>query len=124
MSSQPKFQPAPGFILAKPMSVEELKSQDSTSLLSLPDSASKEKDSVGIARVVAMGGTPLEVAVAIADISSKVGVDQESSNMWSLASLKPGDLIAYIPYTDAIIMVGIEKHNLVPYRNVMAVMQG
>ncbi len=98
------FHPAPGYILAKPLTREELSRNNSK--LSLPDSAGKEKDSVGIARVIECG---------------KVRVTDIGSEEWEGPKLKAGDLIAYMPFTDAIIMNGFDKQNLVSYRNIMAV---
>lgn len=73
---------------------------------------SKEKDSVGVAEVIECG------------VNREVnGPKNTSLREWRGVDLKPGDLIAYIPFTDAILMDGFEKRNLVPYTNIMAVSQ-
>ena len=76
--------------------------------LKLPDNVSKEKDSVGVARVVECG--PIRSTL-------------DDGPEWTGVKLSPGDLLAYIPFTDAILMDGYEKLNLVPYRNIMAISQ-
>ena len=93
------FHPAPGYILGRPVTREEI--SKSTNKLLMPDAVGKLKDSVGIAEVLELGDKLKDDSVTI--------------------ELKPGDLIAYIPFTDAIIEEGSVKHNLVPYKNVMAI---
>lgn len=92
------FKPAPGYILGRPVSREEL--SQSTTALALPDQVGKLKDSVGIAEVLLLG---------------KLKDDDPA------ITLKPGDLVAYIPFTDAVIEQGYHKRNVIPYRNVMAI---
>lgn len=112
MSEQekPQFKPAPGYILAKPLTREEL--AKSSSLLALPDDVGKEKDSVGIAEVLECGHL----------VAEHIGLDSEGGVPAELLDLKPGDLVAYMPFTDAIIMDGFEKHNIIAYKNIMAIL--
>jgi hypothetical protein len=105
---KPEFHPAPGYILGKPLTREEL-AKSSTSL-SLPDNVGKEKDSVGIAEVLECGNPGTDIAH-----------DGVGYSRWEGEDLSPGDLVAYIPFTDAIIMDGYEKRNLIAYKNIMAV---
>lgn len=100
MSQSNHFKPSPGFVLARPLKREELHGKSS---LAMPDGVANEKDAVGIAEVVELGKQK----------------DKDPDLM-----LEPGDLIAYMPYTDVIIMDGFEKRNLVAYKNIVAIAKG
>lgn len=117
--TKPKFHPAPGYILAKPLTREEL-AKSSTSL-DLPDNAGKEKDSVGVARVLELGGAGPEELRTIALMVKLATAKSYPKAGTAYGNLKVGDLVAYMPFTDAIILDGYEKLNLIAYRNVMAV---
>lgn len=99
-----KFKPAPGYILAKPMTREELHN----SSLALPQSAKDGNDSVGVAKVIECG------AVRTIDDNKE----------WLGEDLAVGDLIAYMPYTDVIIMEGFDKLSIVPYKQIVATRKG
>lgn len=107
------FQPAPGFVLAKPLSREEV--SNLTTSLALPDKTGKEADSVGIAQVIACGD------VRKTRTGWEWPTEDGNPSAYKRYALMPGMLIAYIPFTDAIIMDGFDKHNLVPYRSIMAI---
>lgn len=74
------------------------------SSLAIPESAKGVNDSVGIAKVIECG--------AIRTID-----DQKE---WLGDSIEVGDLIAYMPFTDVIILQGFEKLCIVPYKQIVA----
>ena len=95
------FRPAPGFVLARPLKKEE--QQQST--LSMPGSAKDKTDSVGVAEVIECG--------AIRTIDGQVEFEYK---------LEPGDIIAYMPFTDVLIDAGsFEKNCLVGYTSIRAI---
>ena len=112
--NKPKFKdwkPAPGFVLCLPKKREDL--QTSKSGLSMPDSVGKVSDSVGVGEVVKCG-----------KIRTTFYNNQDKANNiteWSGEKLEPGDLIAWMPYTDTIIQIDTKKYSLVPYDKIRAV---
>ena len=107
-AKSPEFHPAPGFILGKPLTREEVSNTKTT--LKLTDAAGKEKDSVGIARVIELGWPRTGYYKG----SQYQGPD------WLGEKLEVGDLVAYMPYTDVIILDGYEKRNIIPYEKIVA----
>lgn len=84
-------------------------SKKSSSSLSLPDDVGKEKDSVGVAEVVKCGLNR---------------IDEHNQAEWLGEPIEPGDLVAYMPFTDVIIPDGFKKLNLVKYSSILAVAKG
>lgn len=115
---KPEFHPAPGYVLAKPMTREEL-AKSSTSLV-MPDNAGKEKDAVGVATVIETGPMDLELAMKLGKLPLLSKADK-AMLFGVLQGIEPGDLIAYMPFSDMIIMDGFEKRNLVSYKAICAV---
>ena len=108
--NKPKFEdwkPAPGFVLCLPKKREDL--QTSKSGLSMPDSVGKVSDSVGVGEVVLTGPA----------------IDNDGKKLWQFDDagfeLNPGDLVAWMPYTDTIIEIDTKKYSLVPYDKIRAV---
>lgn len=103
------------------MTREELAEQSTS--LSLPDNAGKEADSVGIAKVIAIGAQPLDPFVAAALLGKPEEYSKEDRSNIARdyrINVEVGDLIAYTPFTDAVIMEGYTKYNLVAYRDIRA----
>lgn len=113
-AASPDFHPAPGYILAKPLTRDEVSNM--TTSLSLPELAGKEKDAVGVARVIELGPMDLDTQIK-AQKNKSPGLT--ALDMYDLVA--PGDLVAYMPFTDMIILHGYEKRNLVAYKNVVAI---
>lgn len=84
-------------------------SKKSSGSLSLPDDVGKEKDSVGVAQVVACGVNRS---------------DEHGQLEWQGDEIKEGNYIAYMPFTDVIIPHGFKKLNLVKYANILAIAKG
>lgn len=122
----PIFKPAPGYIIGKPLKREELAQRQGG--LALPDSVGKEKDSVGVAEVLLVGEPDLATVAAVSGVLERVAAAGDELLDGIVKQLKVsspevrvGDLVAYIPFTDAIIMEGFEKRNVIAYKNVVAV---
>lgn len=103
------WEPVPGFVLCKQKKREDL--QTSKSGIALPDSAGKVADSVGVGEVILVG-TP------------KTGYykgEKYAEPDWLGGPLKPGDLVAWMPFTDSLIEINLKKYSLVPYDKIRAV---
>lgn len=111
------WEPAPGVILCRPIKREEM--QD-TGGLKLPDSVGKQSDNVGVGEVIKCGPKgPNEIRL-LADVAkiSAAGIKIEHAD---LTTCEPGDLVAWMPYTDQLIEIDMVKYSLVGYANVRAV---
>lgn len=113
------YQPAPGYILGKPLSREELAAKSTS--LALPSNTGREKDSVGIAEVLALGGAGHAELETIALMVKLASEPLAPASGTAYGNIKVGDLVAYMPFTDAVILDGYDKLGLIAYRNVMAV---
>lgn len=132
MSNQkPKidWEPAPGYVLIKPLDREELnRSLPGSSTLKMPDDMEKVSDHTGVGEVVKTGCVgPAEVAF-MRDVFEMMGsVPKGSKVVGDVEDLKfdinPGDLIAFMPYTDKLLEIGIEQYSLVGYRQIMGVLK-
>lgn len=114
------WEPAPGYVLCKPMKREEmaaLYNRAGGSNLSLPDRVGKVSDSVGTGRIVKAGPVSLEYAKLIKEL------DITMATMHSMQP-KPGDYIAWMPYTDQLIEIDGQKYSLVGYDKIRAVRKG
>ncbi len=105
------FEPATGYVIARPITREDL-NKSSGSSLQMPDSIGKVSDSVGVAEVIKCG--PVEQTF-----------DAEGMTMAEVAErlkspVEVGDLIAFMPYTDKILEVGMTKYSVVAYKQIMA----
>jgi co-chaperonin GroES (HSP10) len=131
------WEPAPGFLLCKALKREELAAlygRGGAGKLGLPDKVGKVSDSVGVGQVIKLGGYSMEVllkAAQVADlskdaISKKLGQKAYDRVMSQHVEdqVKPGDYIAWMPYTDQIIEIDGAKYSLVGYDKIRAVRKG
>lgn len=129
MTNSPKspvFHPAPGYLLCKPLTREDLSSLSTS--LALPDNVGKESDAVGVAEVLENGGLELGTVLALrrlSKFSKDLGIDIGNARdlKHPHLKLKAGDLVAYMPFTDMIIMDGYEKRALISWDKIVAVAQ-
>lgn len=107
------WEPAPGFVLIKPVTREEmaaLYNRNGASSLSLPDKVGKVSDSVGVGKVVLRGKLAYDANVPMAETAG--------------AMVEDGDYIAFMPYTDLRIEIDGVKYALVEYNKIRAVRKG
>lgn len=109
------WQPAPGFILCRPVEREELQN---TSGLALPDSVGKVSDSVGVGEVIKTSLLLPKDIIEWLDMLKGLGEPEKPHHY---TDIKPGDLIAWMPFTDSIIEINLKKYSLVGYDKVRAV---
>lgn len=76
---------------------------------------------MGIAEVVELGGAGPAELETIELMVKLAGEQLAPASGTAYGNIKVGDLVAYMPFTDAIILDGYSKLNLIAYRNVMAV---
>lgn len=107
------WEPAPGYVLCRPVKREELQK---SSGLELPDSAGKVSDAVGVGEVIECGD-PTYADLIEADKAAELTINVKS--IWSRIS--PGDLIAFMPYTDKLLEIDLKKYSVVAYKQIMAV---
>ena len=123
------WDPAPGYLLCKPLKREELAAlydRAGGSNLSLPDKVGKVSDSVGAGIVIKLGpvastadGWQFPVDVKI----SNTDPNQQFTDAMPIG-LQPGDYIAWMPFTDQLIEIDGVKYSLVGYDKIRAVRKG
>jgi co-chaperonin GroES (HSP10) len=138
MAAKVDWDPTPGFILVKVLKREEvatLYDRAGGSNLSLPDSAGKVSDSVGVGRVVKNGTPSREELLQHIEIVKFSAEHKESKGLADLVEpmrtstadwlkYKPGDYVAFMPYTDLIIEIDGTKYSLLPYSAIRGVRKG
>lgn len=127
------WNPAPGYVLCRVVKREEL--QKNTGNLELPDNVGKVSDSVGVGEVLKAGGYDHEALKLSVEVAKLIGKDTLAKiNETVKASgqrhpfgnnihdqIKPGDLIAWMPFTDQLIEIDLVKYSLVGYDKIRAV---
>lgn len=108
--------PIPGFVLCRAIKREELQKSDSK--LTLPDRVGKVSDSVGVGEVIATSLMLPNAVVEWLDMLNKLG-EPEKPHFYT--DIKPGDLIAWMPFVDMVIEIKLKKYSLVPYDKVRAI---
>lgn len=108
--------PAPGFVLCRPVKREELQGGNKTGLM-MPDKVGKVSDNVGVGEVVLCGPPALDID------ASHIETQAERAKFFDKHThgVGLGDLVAFMPYTDAIIEINIKKYTLVPYDKIRAI---
>ncbi len=128
MTDRPKqpnidWEPAPGVLLCKPLKREELAAlynRKNEKPLFMPDKVGKVSDSVGVGQVLRLGpGKPENID---ATGKSKAEIDQELKA--GQLGLKPGDYVAWMPFTDQLIEIDGQKYSLVGYNQIRAIRKG
>jgi hypothetical protein len=128
------WEPAPGYLLCKALKREELAAlynRGTAGKLGLPDKVGKVSDSVGVGQVVKPGGLDAKALL----MGRKLDIDangqqigtQAAENVESAAMIylvRPGDYIAWMPFTDMIIEIDGQKYSLVGYDKIRAVRKG
>lgn len=103
-----EFEPAPGFLIGRPVKREELQSQGG---LSLPSSVGKVSDSVALAEVLKVG--------AVRKVDGEY--EYPTSGMLDHPDLEVGDIVGYMPYTDKLLEIDLENYAVVAYKQIMLI---
>jgi hypothetical protein len=118
------WEPAPGFLLCKALKREELAAlynRGTAGKLGLPDRVGKVSDSVGAGQVIATGDILPADVIEWLDMLKKLG---EPERPHYYTKTKPGDYVAWMPFTDQIIEIDGAKYSLVGYDKIRAGRKG
>lgn len=127
MTVKPKinidWEPAPGYVLCRPVDREELQTMGKSSLV-MTDDVGKVSDHVGVGEVLKVGG-PGATELKFIKLSRELKAAGPSAldPVVKLGNLQHGDLVAFMPYTDKLLEVDMSKYSLVRYDQIMAVLK-
>lgn len=108
------WEPAAGYVIARPLKREEM---NTGTTLVMADSTGKMSDSVGVGEVI-LCGTPDQEEVKLLLELEERGIKTDETKYYKL---KPGDLIAWMPYTDKLLEQDLVKYSVVAYKQIMAI---
>lgn len=110
------WEPQIGVLLCRTVKREEMQGEDNG--FALPDQVGKKSDSVGVGEVIKTSNMHPDHVNAWMDMLKKIG---EPEKPHPFTDIKPGDFVAWMPYTDQLIEIGMETYSLVGYANIRAV---
>lgn len=128
MANQPlppniDWKPQPGYMLVTKLTreqVAELYNRGHNNL-SLPDNVGKVSDSLGVGCVEMTSAMLPATEIEWVDMLRKI---DEKERPHYYTAIKPGDYVAFMPYTDALMEIDGKKYSVLPYDKVWAVRKG